>query len=99
MKDPEYEPSNEEIESVSLRRKPKQSSKSIPKKSVSDFERKEKLALVISKYPHIYDIANANYADKQLERNTWEKIAKETKSDVVKCKQDWESNARLDIMR
>lgn len=65
-----------------------------PLKKNITFEEKKNVAMQISKHNNLFDITNAGYSDKRLEKATWKKISDEVGLNVEKCMQHWESLKR-----
>ncbi|XP_055309487.1 uncharacterized protein LOC129573201 [Sitodiplosis mosellana] len=59
-----------------------------------EFDDKKKLAEEISKHPHIFDIIDPSFCDKQKQHATWNQIAVAVNLPVDKCISHWNSLKR-----
>lgn len=64
------------------------------RKKEREFDDKKPVAEAVSKYPHIFDIHNQQFSDKQLQLSTWTKIAAEVGLPATKCVSHWNSLKR-----
>lgn len=64
------------------------------KKKDREFDDKKKIAEEVSKYPHIFDINNQQFSNKQLQQATWKKIATAVKLPTTTCVNHWNSLKR-----
>lgn len=55
------------------------------------FEEKKKVASEVAKYKHLFDITNAQYSDRALQKTTRKKVSEQVGLPSDKCIKHWES--------